>query len=341
MAKVRDENYITIQGWMVTQLGLKGNELLLYALIYGFSQGEGCYTGGLQYAMDWLNCSKPTAIAALKALTDKGLIEREEMEVNNVKVVNYRCADLTGGKKTLPGVVKEFNQGGKEILPNNKDIYKDINNNPPISSLPEDVQTAFNTLQAPDDATATHKLVSSTLINLGFDVTNEYPVTDRGDGRRGRIDVFAERNGCRIAIEIDQSTPRVKSVFKLKSIENCFRLILLRNYDGNPHGCELPVIVLKSKEEQDFNAQRFESFWQMYPNKKAKTNARKAWDKLKVDGSLYTEIMKGLTLHKKSRDWIKDEGQFIPHPATWLNGRRWEDEVEQEPTRKVEKLTRW
>lgn len=93
--------------------------------------------------------------------------------------------------------------------------------------------------------------------------------------------------------------------------------------------------------KDDLDTQRFESFWSVYPKKIAKANARKAWNKLKVDGPLYTEIMKGLTLHKKSRDWIKDEGQFIPHPATWLNGRRWEDEVEQEPTRKVEKLTRW
>lgn len=118
---------------------------------------------------------------------------------------------------------------------------------------------------------------------------------------------------------------------------------------GSPIPVNIPVnIPVTNKGEEpetdnkpDLDTQRFESFWQMYPNKKAKTDARKAWDKLKVDDPLYTEIMKGLARQKKSRDWIKDEGQFIPHPATWLNGRRWEDEVEQEPTRKIEKLTRW
>lgn len=116
---------------------------------------------------------------------------------------------------------------------------------------------------------------------------------------------------------------------------------------GSPIPVNIPdnIPVTNNGEESDkasdLNTERFESFWKAYPNKKAKANARKAWDKLKVDGTLYTEIMRGLSLHKKSRDWIKDDGQFIPHPATWLNGRRWEDEVEKEPTRKAEKLTRW
>lgn len=320
MCKVTEKNYITIQGWMVTDLKLRGNELMLYALVYGFSQdGEGCFTGGLQYVMDWIGCSKPTAISLLKSLTTKGYIERIDKEITGVKVVYYRCANLTGGKETLPEI-------GKEILPNNKYIY--INNNPPISSLPEDVRVALQTLQAPEDAGAAHSLVSNTLKQLGFAVRDEYPVENRGDGRKGNVDVVAERDGFRLAIEIDRSTPRKKSVIKLKAVADCYRLILLRNYDGNPYDCEIPVMVLKSPNIADLNSHRFESFWSMYPNKKAKANARKAWNKLKVDGVLYTEIMKGLALHKKSRDWIKDEGQFIPHPATWLNGRRWEDEIE-------------
>ena len=40
MTRVNPENYITVQGWMVTDLNLKGNELLIYACIYGFSQAE-------------------------------------------------------------------------------------------------------------------------------------------------------------------------------------------------------------------------------------------------------------------------------------------------------------
>ena len=50
MAKVMNSNYITVQGWMVNDLHLKGTELLVYATIFGFSQTEGQrYTGSLQY----------------------------------------------------------------------------------------------------------------------------------------------------------------------------------------------------------------------------------------------------------------------------------------------------
>lgn len=82
-----------------------------------------------------------------------------------------------------------------------------------------------------------------------------------------------------------------------------------------------------SEPDSNLDAQRFESFWKLYPNKKAKQTARTAWGKLQVDGTLYTTIMRAVTLQSKTEDWTKDGGKYVPHPATWLNGRRWEDEV--------------
>lgn len=72
---------------------------------------------------------------------------------------------------------------------------------------------------------------------------------------------------------------------------------------------------------------RFAEFWKLYPNKKGKAAAEKAWAKLKVTDDLFNLIAKGLAAQVVSPGWTKDGGQFIPHPATWLNGRRWEDEV--------------
>ena len=57
--KVQSENYITIQGFMRTELHLTGNDLLVYAIIYGVSQdGESKFSGSLQYLADW--CEFPT-----------------------------------------------------------------------------------------------------------------------------------------------------------------------------------------------------------------------------------------------------------------------------------------
>lgn len=67
----------------------------------------------------------------------------------------------------------------------------------------------------------------------------------------------------------------------------------------------------------------FDLFWKEYPNKQAKIAARKAW--LKVNAIEHPDIMNGLEAWKRSPSWLKDDGQFIPHPATFLNQRRWED----------------
>lgn len=73
-------------------------------------------------------------------------------------------------------------------------------------------------------------------------------------------------------------------------------------------------------------AELFERFWQAYPKKKDKERARKAWAKLKPDLELCHTMSAALTQQKQSDDWQREKGRFIPYPATWLNGRRWEDE---------------
>lgn len=72
----------------------------------------------------------------------------------------------------------------------------------------------------------------------------------------------------------------------------------------------------------------FASFWEQYPKKVAKPQAKKAWKKIKPHGHVLTALMEGLEQQKTCGDWQKDAGKFIPHPATWLNGRRWEDEID-------------
>lgn len=68
----------------------------------------------------------------------------------------------------------------------------------------------------------------------------------------------------------------------------------------------------------------FITFWEMYPRKKSKGDAAKAFAKLKA--SEYQAVRSGLIAAIASPDWQKDNGQFIPHPATWLRAKGWEDE---------------
>lgn len=78
----------------------------------------------------------------------------------------------------------------------------------------------------------------------------------------------------------------------------------------------------------------FEEFWSEYPRKVSKPAALKAWNKLKPDEDLIEQIMSGLEKWRNSDDWARDNGQYIPYPATWLNGRRWEDDVRSSGERK-------
>lgn len=78
----------------------------------------------------------------------------------------------------------------------------------------------------------------------------------------------------------------------------------------------------------DYDADGFAAFWAAYPKKAGKADALKAWNKLAPDVVLQEQMGKALEVQKQSQQWRKDGGQYIPMPATWLNGRRWEDEVQ-------------
>lgn len=97
--------------------------------------------------------------------------------------------------------------------------------------------------------------------------------------------------------------------------------------------------VLSTDKKQKTNKQNsFDLFWEAYPNKKAKGTAEKAWLKLKVDQTLLDIILTAIEQHKQSKEWTADGGRYIPHPASWLNARRWEDEIgkQAEPTKSVD-----
>ncbi len=78
------------------------------------------------------------------------------------------------------------------------------------------------------------------------------------------------------------------------------------------------------------SADSFDWFWSAYPKKKSKGQAEKIWSKLNPDSELVEKILSALDTAKRSNDWMKDGGQFIPYPSTWLNAKGWEDEIYQQ-----------
>lgn len=88
---IKAENYINIQGWMVTKLKLKGNALLIYAIIYGFSQdGESLYTGTQGYLAEWISSSKETVRKTLNDLVEKNYVIKIVEDISNVQFYRYK-----------------------------------------------------------------------------------------------------------------------------------------------------------------------------------------------------------------------------------------------------------
>lgn len=71
----------------------------------------------------------------------------------------------------------------------------------------------------------------------------------------------------------------------------------------------------------------FADFWSAYPRKRSRGQALNAWRKLKPSIEQVSRILAAIIQAKTSSEWVKDGGQFIPYPATWLNAQGWEDEI--------------
>jgi hypothetical protein len=80
--------------------------------------------------------------------------------------------------------------------------------------------------------------------------------------------------------------------------------------------------------------QRFERFWNEYPKKVGKDAAWQAWLKRAPDDDLTDLIVTKVREHSASAQWLKDGGQFIPHPRTWLSQGRWHDQLTHTPAEK-------
>ena len=158
---INDENYILIQGWMRTEMGLSGATLMVYATIYGFSQTGNCYySGSIDYLAEWAGVQRRQVMRILKELTESGYIEKNEAGYNRfryrtdremVRNANRRwCHNDTidGDIMTPDGDI--MTPDGDIMTPNNIDIYNNnINKNTHTAGAREEASEAVeNSTQA-------------------------------------------------------------------------------------------------------------------------------------------------------------------------------------------------
>lgn len=111
------------------------------------------------------------------------------------------------------------------------------------------------------------------------------------------------------------------------SLDSC-----IRNLDSgsSESGATLPLVAVAPPKSTAMRADVFPAgfveFWQVYPRRTAKADAMKAWRKLNPSVQVQAAILEALSWQAHREEWARDGGQFIPHPATWLNRGQWQDE---------------
>ena len=88
-----------------------------------------------------------------------------------------------------------------------------------------------------------------------------------------------------------------------------------------------PPKAPQGAEAEIWDKPAWDRFWAMYPRKVDKAKAIRAWNRLKADRKLMQTMSAALKAQRASEEWRRDNGRAIPYPSTWLNNRRWEDEV--------------
>ena len=121
---MRNENFYVVQGWMMSELGLSGNELICYAVIFGATQGgQTLFKESRMYLSEWMNATLPTVDKCLKSLVDKKYLVKHSEVINGVRFNMYRAVsfDFITPKESLGG-------GSKESLGHTNNTDNNISN---------------------------------------------------------------------------------------------------------------------------------------------------------------------------------------------------------------------
>ncbi len=156
------------------------------------------------------------------------------------------------------------------------------------------------------------------------------------------LESIRARAGLGISIQnVRSSLKRFKKLqfltYKSTKMGRVITIINWDSYQSNENGDQqstqqrgnkgaTPIEESKKVKKKTY-AQSFDLFWETYPKKMAKMDAAKAWEAHKCN-LIADKIMESVKAHINSKPWKKDEGEFIPHPTTFLNQHRWDDEVE-------------
>ena len=286
------------------KVGLKPNEVHTLSIILSFNKAGQVYNGSYGFLCKELNITSKTALNALNSLIDKGFIKKQASKGGNVSIYSVN-------EKFLKDIFLNYEK------------FSQLTDNKPLQNV-----------------TVKHEKTSQKQWKNSMVNSGEYPrLTDNEN-----IVNYGEipQKQCKNSTVNSGEIPHNKNIYKNnnKNIYAHSENEQVYNHEDDKQkendslssntikqDTKNKAIKKQNKELNELQEKQFDKFWQAYPKKVSKKQAQKSWKKINPSLELFEKILKALEMVKQTEQWEKDNGKFIPYPATWLNQERWTDEI--------------
>lgn len=286
------------------KVGLKPNEVHTLSIILSFNKAGQVYNGSYGFLCKELNITSKTALNALNSLIDKGFIKKQASKGGNVSIysvnekflkdifLNYEKFSQLTDNKPLQNVTVKHEKTSQKQWKNsmvNSGEYPRLTDNENIVNYGEIPQKQWkNSTVNSGEIPHNKNIYNNNNKNIYAHLENEQVYNHKDDKQKENDSL---------------SSNTIKQETKNKAIKK------------------------QNKELNELQEKQFDKFWQAYPKKVSKKEAQKSWKKINPSLELFEKILKALEMVKQTEQWKKDNGKFIPYPATWLNKERWTDEI--------------
>ena len=290
MAIIKDENFILIQGWMINKLKLSGNDLLVYAVIYGFSQdGEQWFEGNRSYLSGWCNSSKRGIQKNLQRLVENKLILKKEVFVNNVKFCKYKVnPKYTPDGRGNRGDAPEFATG--------------------------------------EQSSPGVKLTSGEQSSVGCGEQRSLGAGEQSSPNNIYIDNIVLDN-INTKKEINKERKEKSSDHFLQNDRVSLNADKKENLDFEKNQVSDSAINVKESNSSNKRLnEEFNQVWDLYPKKQGKKPAQAAFIRARQNGTSLESIISGI---KSYLDYIaakKISQEYVKQGSTFFNQEAWNDD---------------
>lgn len=279
------------------KVGLKPNEVHTLSIILSFNKAGQDYIGSCNFLSKELNITSRTALNTLTSLINKGFIRKQASKGGNTSVYSIN-------EKFLKDIFLNYENFSQ--LTDNKPLQ-----NVTVEQWKNSTVNSEKNSQLTDNKDVVNYEKNSQKPCKNFTVNYEKISHNKNIYKNNNKNIYAHSENEQVYNHEDD---------KQKEDDNHSSNIIKQDTKNK-------AIKKQNKELNELQEKQFDKFWQAYPKKVSKKQAQKSWKKINPSLELFEKILKALEMVKQTEQWEKDNGKFIPYPATWLNQERWTDEI--------------